>query len=128
IRRWYNIEGYLPTSIYSNKNETSSEFTLLQNFPNPFNPNTTISFIIPQGVRQETQDVTLVVYDVLGNEIATLVNEEKLAGEYEVNFDATEFTSGVYFYRIEAKTLNGEGSEFKSNSYFVAVKKMMLLK
>jgi len=128
LRRWYNIEGYLPTSIYSNKNETPSEFNLLQNFPNPFNPNTTISFTIPQDVRQETQDVTLVVYDVLGNEVTTLVNEELPAGEYEVELNGDGLTSGVYFYRIEAKTLNGEGSEFNSNSYFVAVKKMMLLK
>jgi len=70
----------------------------------------------------------LVVYDVLGNEVTTLVNEELPAGEYEVELNGKGLTSGVYFYRIEAKTLNGEGSEFNSNSYFVAVKKMMLLK
>jgi hypothetical protein len=85
-------------------------FSLEQNYPNPFNPTTSIQYAI--GSRQI---ITLKVYDVLGNEIATLVNEEKPAGEYEVEFNASELTSGIYFYQL------------KSGS-FVETKKMILLK
>ena len=80
------------------------------NYPNPFNPSTTISYSVP-----EMEFVTLKVYDVLGNEITTLVNEENSAGNYEVEFDATGLTSGIYFYRI-------------TSGNFVEVKKMTLLK
>jgi len=70
-------------------------FSLEQNFPNPFNPSTTIKYQLPK-----TSLVTIKVFDVLGNEIATLVNEELPAGEYEVEFDASGLTSGVYFYKL----------------------------
>src|SRR5690606_24928583 len=69
-----------------------STFTLQQNYPNPFNPSTVISYELPV-----SGDVTLKVYDVLGNEIATLVNEEKPAGIYEVEFDGSMLSSGIYF-------------------------------
>jgi hypothetical protein len=85
-------------------------YNLEQNYPNPFNPNTTINYQIP-----ELSFVTLKVYDVLGSEITTLVNEEKPVGSYEVEFDATILSSGVYFYRLQA------GS-------FVETKKMVLMK
>jgi hypothetical protein len=86
------------------------EYDLAQNFPNPFNPSTTIRYQIPQaGI------VTLKIYDILGSEVATLVNEEKLAGKYEVNFNASSLASGVYIYKIQA------GS-------FINSKKMILLK
>jgi len=85
-------------------------FTLEQNYPNPFNPATTIKYQIP-----ELSFVTIKVYDVLGNEINTLVNNEKSAGDYEVEFNASALPSGVYFYKIKA----GD---------FVQVRKMMLLK
>lgn len=85
-------------------------YDLAQNFPNPFNPSTTIRYQIPQdGI------VTLKIYDILGSEVATLVNEEKLAGKYEVNFNASTLASGVYIYKIQA------GS-------FINSKKMILLK
>jgi len=86
------------------------KYQLFQNFPNPFNPITKINYQIP-----ELSFVTLKVYDVLGSEIVTLVNEEKPIGSYEVKFDATNLPSGIYFYRIQA------GS-------FVETKKMLLLK
>jgi hypothetical protein len=94
-------------------NHTSSlpsVFRLEQNYPNPFNPSTTFRYSIPNGSK-----VIIKVYDILGNEIKTLVNEEKSAGSYELTFNAVNLPSGVYFYRLQA------GS-------FVETKKMMLIK
>jgi len=92
-------------------------FSLEQNYPNPFNPSTTIRYEIP-----EQSFVTIKVYDILGNEITTLVNEEKAAGNYEVEFNTSShsgnvrnLTSGIYFYRLQA------GS-------FIETKKMILMK
>jgi hypothetical protein len=93
-------------------------FSLEQNYPNPFNPSTKIKFTIPSVIASETKQsqlVTLKVYDILGNEIATLVNEEKSAGSYEVEFNASNLPSGIYFYQLKA----GQYSE---------TKKMILLK
>jgi probable HAF family extracellular repeat protein len=89
---------------------TPNEYNLAQNYPNPFNPTTTIRYSIPQ-----SSNVILKVYDVLGNEVATLVNEEKDRGVYTVNFDASQLASGIYFYRLQA-------------SSFVETKKMIILK
>ncbi|MBL1154704.1 MAG: T9SS type A sorting domain-containing protein [Ignavibacteriota bacterium] len=72
------------------------EFSLSQNYPNPFNPNTSIQYVI--GSRQF---VTLKVYDVLGNEVARLVNEDRSAGSYKINFDASNLSSGIYFYQLK---------------------------
>jgi len=74
-----------------------TSFSMSQNYPNPFNPSTTIKYDIPQ-----TVNVTLKVYDVLGNEVATLVNEDQAPGSYSVKFNAGNLSSGIYFYRIEA--------------------------
>jgi len=86
------------------------DFLLQQNYPNPFNPNTIISYQLPV-----TGNVTLKVYDLLGKEVATLVNEEKPSGHYEINFDASNLASGIYYYQLRA----GE---------FVETKKMTLIK
>ncbi|PJA96800.1 MAG: hypothetical protein CO129_04610, partial [Ignavibacteriales bacterium CG_4_9_14_3_um_filter_34_10] len=75
-----------------------SKFSLAQNYPNPFNPSTTIQYSIPSNVKREMSNVKLVVYDILGNEVATLVNENKPAGMYNVQFTMNNLTSGVYFY------------------------------
>jgi hypothetical protein len=83
---------------------------LAQNYPNPFNPATSIKFSLPK-----QSHVKLVIYDVLGKEIATLVNDELKAGVYNKTFDGSNFASGVYFYRIDA----GD---------FTDVKKMVLVK
>jgi hypothetical protein len=91
-------------------NATPISFSLMQNYPNPFNPTTQIKFVIPK-----SSFVNLKVFDVLGNEVASLVNEEKPAGSYEVEFNATALPSAIYFYRIQA----GE---------FVETKKMVLMK
>lgn len=98
------------SSDVENLNEHPSDFYLFQNYPNPFNPSTTISWQSPLGGHQ-----TLKIYDVLGNEVATLVDEYKHAGKHEVSFSSSELTSGIYFYRIQA------GS-------YVETKKMILMK
>ncbi|MBT8391571.1 MAG: T9SS type A sorting domain-containing protein, partial [Ignavibacteriaceae bacterium] len=79
--------------------ELPTEFSLSQNYPNPFNPTTNIKYQIP-----ESGFTSLKVYDALGNEVATLVNEELLAGKYEIEFDGNELTSGIYFYQLESLT------------------------
>ena len=94
-----NISNNLPT-----------EYSLEQNHPNPFNPTTTINYTLPgEG------HVTLKIYDIQGNEIKTLVNETKAAGYYNVVFDASNLSSGLYFYSIRS----GD---------FLSTKKMLLLK
>ena len=76
------------------------EFALEQNYPNPFNPSTVISYQLPVG-----GDVMLKVYDILGNEIATLIDEFKPAGRYEVEYNASSLPSGVYFYQLRQAIL-----------------------
>ena len=88
----------------------ADKFELLQNYPNPFNPTTSIQYAI-----SNRQFVSLKIYDVLGNEVASLVNEEKSVGVYEVMFDATGLSSGMYLYKLQA------GS-------YVETKKMVLLR
>ena len=99
------------------RNITLKDFVLFQNYPNPFNPSTAIRYTIPNAVILSGAKnlVTLKVYDVLGNEIATLVNEYKLAGSYEVEFDGGKLSSGVYYYQLKA----GD---------YLETKKMLLLK
>jgi hypothetical protein len=89
---------------------TVKSFDLFQNYPNPFNPTTKISWQSPVAGHQ-----TLNIYDVLGNEVATLVDEYRNAGKYEVNFDAARLASGIYFYRIITPN-------------YTEVKKMILIK
>ncbi|MFA3781815.1 family 10 glycosylhydrolase [Melioribacteraceae bacterium 4301-Me] len=99
------------TTVTSVENENiPTEFSLQQNYPNPFNPTTIISYHLPV-----SSHVTLKVFDLLGREVAVLVNEEKTPGNYEVKFDGSNFASGIYFYRINA----GNYSQMK---------KMILLK
>jgi len=71
-----------------------------KNYPNPFNPSTTINYSIPK-----QSNVALRVFDLLGREVATLVNNKQPQGNYELEFDATELKSGLYFYRLEAENL-----------------------
>jgi photosystem II stability/assembly factor-like uncharacterized protein len=108
----------------------AGSFVLYQNYPNPFNPSTKIKFTIPNTPLSfgEGLGVRLVVYDVLGNEIATLINEEKQPGVYEVEFNVsqvsrTEIASGIYFYQLKAR-----GPETSSGQGFIETKKMVLLK
>ncbi len=98
------------TSVDENANSVPMDFNLSQNYPNPFNPSTLIQYQV-----SSNSQVVLKVYDILGNEVATLVNEFKPAGNYEVEFYASTLTSGVYLYKLTA----GE---------FFQTKKMMLLR
>jgi hypothetical protein len=111
---WVNevksIYSYIPITGIEQLTDGVKTYSLSNNYPNPFNPATSIQFTI-----SSKQFVSLKVYDVLGNEIATLVNEEKSIGSYQIEFDATILSSGVYFYRIQA------GS-------FVESKKMVIIK
>ncbi len=110
-----SVERHLesPTEIITSVKKISempSKYSLSQNYPNPFNPTTVITYSIPK-----ENIVTIKVFDILGNEVASLVNEEKPAGKYSINFNAGKLPSGIYFYRMEA------GS-------FMEAKKLILLK
>ena len=99
------------TEVKSDKDKNlPQEFRLEQNYPNPFNPSTSIEYTVPS-----SEFVTVKVYDILGNEVATLVNEQKQAGTYRVNFDSNNLVSGIYIYKIQA-------------GMYSQVRKMMLLK
>jgi len=104
----------VPVSVESSE-EIPNKFLLSQNYPNPFNPATTISFAIPEIETMDALSLQLKVFDVLGREVATLVNEQKSPGNYKVMFDGSEFSSGTYFYKLQY------GS-------FIETKKMILLK
>ena len=105
-----NFDYVSPFTAVENLENDITSFKVNQNYPNPFNPSTTISYSIPA-----SSFVALKVYDILGNEIATLVDAKKPVGSYEVKFDAVSLTSGIYFYRLQA----GD---------FVETKKMVLLR
>jgi hypothetical protein len=109
-------KGYGFTDIEKEVN-IPSEYKLFQNFPNPFNPSTTIKYSIPAetGHAPSLQHVTLKVYDLPGREVTTLVDEERTAGNYEVRIDGSKLSSGLYFYTLRS----GD---------FVQTKKMMLIK
>ena len=105
------------TSINETTTAVINSYSLEQNFPNPFNPSTTITYTIPNVTLSSVEGsrVQLKIYDVLGREVTTLVNEELSAGKHETVFDASRFSSGVYFYQLKV----GE---------FIQNKKMILLK
>ena len=105
---WINAGGV--TNLNISENRQPESFKLFQNYPNPFNPGTTISYTLPN-----SGNVTLKIYDILGDEVAILINEEKPAGNYEVEFNGNGLVSGIYFYQLKA----GE---------FVQTKKMILMK
>ncbi len=105
---WHAIEGEGITTVVTDVedfNELPKEFSLEQNYPNPFNPSTIISYTIPSSETHQVS-VQLKVYDILGNEVATLVNEQQPAGSYNVEFNAqsavSRLSSGIYFYRLQA--------------------------
>jgi hypothetical protein len=106
----YTLHIHPTVGIDSETNQVPQQYALHQNYPNPFNPTTTINYQIP-----ELSFVTLKVFDVLGSKVATLVNEEKAAGTYDIELNAVNLPSGIYFYKLQA----GD---------FVETKKMVLMK
>ncbi|GBD91197.1 thermophilic serine proteinase precursor [bacterium BMS3Abin04] len=113
----------IPSGAEKPKPKLPTTFKLEQNYPNPFNPTTKIKYSIPRAYLQNQSfyKVTLTVYDVLGKEIAVLVNKQQRAGSYEVEFNARNLPSGIYFYKIKANTQGGSAG-------FTNVKKLVLLK
>jgi len=103
-------DGIMMTKQFIFSYTGPKEFKLEQNFPNPFNPTTKIQYQLPQDAK-----VTLKVYDILGSEVATLVNEEQEAGYKEIQFNGSNIASGMYVYRLQA-------------SNYISTKKMMVVK
>ncbi|WP_290660959.1 T9SS type A sorting domain-containing protein [Ignavibacterium sp.] len=110
----YILKNLNVTVDVGDKIGSPNQFVLEQNYPNPFNPTTKIRYTIPD-VGSELAQTVLKVYNILGNEVATLVNEYREAGSYEIDFDASALTSGVYFYKL-------------TNGNFSDVKKMILMR
>jgi hypothetical protein len=110
---------YGDTGMVLGINKISSKvpenFSLFQNYPNPFNPVTKIQFAISSVRQRHAFDVQLIIYDILGREVAVLVNEQLLPGTYEVEWDGTNYTSGVYYYTLSFET-------------FTQTKRMVLIK
>jgi len=106
------LELLYPSSVEEDQTFSLTKFLLEQNYPNPFNPSTKIKFSVPNGI---VQDVSLKVFDILGNEVATLVDKAKSAGTYEVEFNNPQLSSGIYYYQLRL------GS-------YVETKKMILMK
>ena len=107
---WQRDTSVVITYSYERSNSVPKSYHLYQNYPNPFNPSTTISYSIPK-----SSFIMIKVYDLLGNEIANLVNEEKSTGTYSIEFGSSDLSSGVYFYQL-------------SSGDFVEAKKMILLR
>lgn len=106
---YLDVRGDGPSNI-DGKINFPEEFKLYQNYPNPFNPTTSIEYIVPSN-----EFISLKVYDMLGREVATLVNEQKTAGRYNIQFDASDFSSGIYLYRIQT-------DNFKSTKRMTLIK------
>ena len=110
----YIYSGFV-VGVENDQNEIPPAFKLNQNYPNPFNPSTKIKYSIPYVEARDRVSVQLKVYDILGKEVVTLVNEEQGAGFYEIDFAASQLSSGIYFYLLQA----GE---------FIQTKKMVLMR
>jgi photosystem II stability/assembly factor-like uncharacterized protein len=91
-----------PIGIKPVTDKIPTKYILYQNYPNPFNPTTTIKFSIPSSKNEYMQPVKITIYDILGREIATIINEQFKPGVYEVNFDSGSYTSGIYYYKLTA--------------------------
>ena len=111
----YTVTNPTVTEVSRLTTEIPKDYALYQNYPNPFNPTTKIKFAIPSNVKREKSNVKLIIYDALGREIETIVNESLKPGMYSVDWNASQYTSGVYFYRL-------------STENFTDVKRMLLIK
>ena len=109
---WSFTDVYIKDEVSGLKSiyQVPEQFKLYQNYPNPFNPVTTIRYSVPK-----TSNVSIIVYDILGKEIETLVNEGKFPGNYDIQFNGSNFSSGVYFYVMRVDN-------------FIGTKKLILIK
>ncbi len=112
---FYNLGGVVTEVTEYNNDEVPDGFYLEQNFPNPFNLSTKIRFSVKSKVKSQSSKISLRVFDVLGNAVTTLINEERPDGYYEIDFDGSGLTSGIYFYQLVTDD-------------FVQTRKMILLK
>jgi hypothetical protein len=118
--KFYFIRANPTVGIKKIESEIPDGYKLYQNYPNPFNPSTIIKFDIPSNFDRQSSDVKLIVYDILGKEVATLVSEKLNAGTYESQFSIISITnnqlsSGIYFYKLSTES-------------FTDVKRMVLIK
>jgi Secretion system C-terminal sorting domain len=117
----YGYYGARLESFYKNITDVNdalfgiTDYSLSKNYPNPFNPSTKIKYQIPANVSDKGLNTKLIVYDILGNKVTTLVDKQQNSGNYEVSFNANSLTSGIYFYKLQSGN-------------FVETKKMMLIK
>ncbi len=112
----YNINVFYKTiTDIANDNLIATDYKLSQNYPNPFNPSTTIEYSLPLNVKSETSNVKLVIYDILGRKVKTLVNKKQNPGNYSVQFDGNGLSSGIYYYKLQTGN-------------YVQTKKMILMK
>jgi glucose/arabinose dehydrogenase len=119
---------YPPIGITPISNEIPKSFSLLQNYPNPFNPCTKIRFEVPLNKGgNRGLSVKLIIYDALGSEVSTLVNQQLQPGTYEINWDASSYPSGVYFYQMVVGDPEHSGPNNGSFN-FIQTKKMVLIK
>jgi len=119
---WYDSKSATVTCV-EYEHSLPISYNLFQNYPNPFNPTTTIRYQIP-----EQGFVMLKVYDVLGNEITSLVNEEKTAGNYQIDFDASSLSSGIYFYQLKVADPESGSPKGQEGLGFLETKKMIILR
>jgi len=130
----YSFILHPPIGIKPISTEVPDKFTLYQNYPNPFNPVTKIKFAVPLSPLYERGDkggfVTLKVYDVLGREVSTLVNEQLSPGTYKVEWDARAYPSGVYFYKLVAShpSTSSRLADGQAGQSFIQTRKMILIK
>ena len=118
ISQVIKVSGYSDPTVYlQTESIDPKNYKLQQNFPNPFNPTTTIKYELPK-----LSFITLKIYDILGNEIVTLVHDKKAAGTYDIKFDASNLSSGIYFYRFQVYPANGGAG------LFVKTRKMILVR
>jgi hypothetical protein len=117
----FNINLGSPIGINNSGIEIPTEFKLYQNYPNPFNPISKIKYQIPANVKGEMSNVKLIIYDILGKEVEILVNLKQTQGTYEINFNGTDYPSGVYFYQLVISTE-------QSTEIYRETRKMVLVK
>ena len=110
------IQRAAPNEAILGFHNPPTDFALFQNYPNPFNPSTKISFDLP-----DKSNVSLKVFNLLGEQVAELVNETLDSGKYEYQFNSRALASGIYFYKLDAQGIDG-------STHFVDVKKMILMK